>query len=409
MTAEKRVQFICSENFNAPELGNNFGDLISLLDAVLVDGVELPPISLVAHEGNIMEIMFSTEHKLKLFQIIKLSGFIPNEINGSYRIIGVPTTNSIAIEVTQITSTKGSARLSPLGYEKSFSGVHKAVYRNANLEVEHRPFLRVDNSLDPIYPESGAKFAKVGILEACEGIDDIAGVQYPFDAGSPTKNWVGYTSDSNVIVGWAKWYYARKNHAGSGSSDAEAPLMGGRHWMMIGDENAFYLINTFTPVKSNYTAYGFGVYEFDYELDIKPYFLIAQHVGNPVNYSTNFSSYASQGLGLHTPQPSTYPRPESIILAQNPITPINALGYVEPIAYLSGGMNTYNNNFPIQQYTLVSSRYLIGYLPHIHYIHKSLTSADFNSVAFSEEMYVLQKFLQSGSNERLNAFYLGKL
>ena len=65
------VQFICSENFNAPSLGNAHGALIGVLD-VLVNGLLLPPLVSASANGTQVTLQFSQNHLLKMFQMIEL-------------------------------------------------------------------------------------------------------------------------------------------------------------------------------------------------------------------------------------------------------------------------------------------------------------------------------------------------
>ncbi len=289
MVAETKVQFICEENLNAPTLPNTWNSLIAVLDAALVTGLNLPAINNVQIDGSVILINFSSAHQLKMFQIISLSGFSPVELNTKWRIIGVPTSQQIAIDrldtITAIT-TVGMANLSPLGYEKTFSATGKGVYRNANTEAEHRPFLRVDATLPAGWTTTYAKFARVAVMTECAGIDDITSrYQMPFDVGNPNKNWNVTGSGTSASTCWAKWLWSRgEKHINSAAMNlSESGIDGNRKWMIIGDGAAFYIVvqdQYGRATAANQALYGFGVYEPKDNTLMYPYFL-ASLAGTP--------------------------------------------------------------------------------------------------------------------------------
>ena len=192
----KTIQFICSENFNAPTLDNTQGNLLNVLSACLVDGLSLPNISAFVinqnqkNEAISTTIQFAADHQLKLLQYIELSGFEPEILNGRHRIIGVPTVGSIVIKNTTQAEQIGAALLTPLGFEKLFSASGKAVFRNKNPLAIHRPCLRVDDSLDPVYSAAYAKYAKVGVLSDCTTLK-IYLVKSSRLMDGVAKNWIG--------------------------------------------------------------------------------------------------------------------------------------------------------------------------------------------------------------------------
>lgn len=407
MVAETKVKFICSENINSPILGNSFGALISVLDAALVNGVELPAISSTAIDGANIILNFSANHNLKLFQVLRLSGFSPSQINGDFRIIGIPDSTRAAIAlpagVTGI-STVGTAALAPLGYEKSFSGTNKAAYRNANTNAVHRPFLRVDNSQDPVYGSTYAKYAKVGILKTMSDIDDISGEQIPFDSANPAKNWTGTGSGTSAYNGWAKWYYARNTSSYYGSADSAAPVGGARQWMIVGDDQAFYLVTNLIPGNSLKLIYGFGVYDKYFGNESTPYFL-----ASTLNYANTGTSQDFSTL------PNATPFIYSALTA--PILVFNTSGSTgqslvlpQHGLYKSGGEDNFTNAFVVRPYVLMTStKYLLGDTPHIRYIDKVRSDSPFSTITADNYMYVIDTILSGSGLEGRIAFNLGVL
>lgn len=286
MVASTDIKFYVHTNNNAPQLQNTYGSMINVLDACLVDGINIGPISSLTASGKTVTATFGSAHNLMQYQVIKITGAAQAEFNGEHRILSIPDTSSFTFELAAVPSVPTatgtiSASLPPLGWEKPFSssnpnGGGKAAYRSLNLLLPSRPFLRVVDELDPAYTATYAKYAKVGIVEDMTDIDTMLGAQAPFDSSDPNLNWVGTGSGASVINGWAKWYYARSMSflTGSTSSDTVTPLSGNRSWLIVGSSDWFYLLPT-AIVDVNHIAYGFGCYDRISDADISNWFLSA--------------------------------------------------------------------------------------------------------------------------------------
>ena len=201
MVASTDIKFFVHSNNNAPQLQNAYGSMIGVLDACLVNGISLGLVSTLTAMGTTVTAVFSNAHNLMQYQVLKITGANQAEYNGEHRILTVPNATSVTFQLASapsVTTATGSitASLPPLGWEKPFSSTNvngggKAAYRSKNTLLPSRPFLRVVDELDPAYTATYAKFAKVGIVEDMADINTMLGVQAPFDAALPNKNWVG--------------------------------------------------------------------------------------------------------------------------------------------------------------------------------------------------------------------------
>lgn len=290
MVASTDIKFYVHTNNNAPQLQNAYGSMINVLDACLVDGINIGAISSLTASGKTVTATFGSAHNLMQYQVIKITGANQAEFNGEHRVLTVPNSNEVTFELAStpsVTTATGAiaASLPPLGWEKPFSssnpsGGGKAAYRSTNLLLPIRPFLRVVDELDPAYTATYAKYAKVGIVEDMTDIDTMLGVQAPFDAAFANKNWVGTGSGSSAYNGWAKWYYASSVLAGQ-SSDSVAPANGNRDWICVGSADYFYIFPTAIPNGKHYSNYGFGIFDSLLNLDVARWFLSAS-----TSYST---------------------------------------------------------------------------------------------------------------------------
>lgn len=281
------VKYFNSGMAGAPQVSNNWGDLIALLDACLVNGFALRAIDSLTFANGIATATISSGHSYKPWQVVEIAGASQPEYNGQFRVLTTTaTTFTYAVTGTPAspatTTTSLTAKVAPLGWEKPFAGTHKAAYRSKNPQSPQN-LLLIDNSLKtPNYTTSWAKWANVGIVEDLADIDTIVGAQAPYDPNYPTKNWKQVTANQ---WGWYKWYHARRGeYENSGDSGS-----GARNWVLIGDDRLFFLFCTFAP---GYNWYGRAVYCFGDITSFKPGDNYATVLGAHDNLAGNSNSFS---------------------------------------------------------------------------------------------------------------------
>ena len=227
MATDLKVQFF--SHLNGLALGDNWGDLIRILDTCLVNGLPFTSITSASIDANgDIHLTFFAAHNAVLFQIVELSSFpsvsvdgVTTSVNGKYRIKGAPTTTQLILKGNIVRNIEnpptvtftsfGSAKLAPLGYGIIYRDTNdvKRVYRAKNPTSKH-PFIRVDETISDgvnSYDSTYAKYAMVGLLESMEHIDDYENpdvLQLPFDPANPAKNWKITGTGSSVVRGWSK-------------------------------------------------------------------------------------------------------------------------------------------------------------------------------------------------------------
>ncbi|MEB8381422.1 hypothetical protein NYW84_10280 [Acinetobacter junii] len=305
MVASTDIKFYVHSNSSAPQLTNNYGCMIDVLDACLVNGFGSQTVSTLTASGTTVTATFGAAHNFMQYQVIKITGAAQAEFNGEHRILTVPNSSSITFQLAATPSVSTATgtivcSLPPLGWEKPFSssnptGGGKAAYRSTNLLLPSRPFLRVVDELDPAYTSTYAKYAKVGIVEDMTDIDTMLGVQAPFDAANPNKNWVGTGSGTSVINGWAKWYYSHFYSLGDSSNnyDLQTPATGVREWIVVGTTDYFYILPCTTPTDQMPVVHGFGYFAPLLNNDTSSNFLAATVNYAAANISYNQSQYSS--------------------------------------------------------------------------------------------------------------------
>lgn len=227
----------------APQLTNAWGDLVTMLDACLVNGFNLKAVASLTSAAGIATATITAGHLYAVDQVLVMAGADQAEYNGEVRVLSTTATNfTYAITGTPASPATGAsitAKVAPLNFEIAFTGANKRAYRSKSV-LSNRPYLRVDNSLDPVYTTTYAKKGKVTMAEAMTDIDTFvngAG-RAPYDPAAPTKNEVGTGAGTGAVDGWYKWYYARVE---ANQPDTAAPAALNRNWVLVGDDRGFYL------------------------------------------------------------------------------------------------------------------------------------------------------------------------
>lgn len=287
--ANTDIKWFSFDNTNAPQLSNTWGCMIDVLNACLVTGYGAQQVLSIVVSSGVGIATFGGVHNIQQFQVVEFSGSTNQAINNEFKVLGLTaTTIEFLIDVPDQTITDTiSCKIASLGWTRAFSGAQKAVYQ-AKDTIKNPYFLRVDNSCDPVYTATYAKFAKVGILETCNGIDDFSGNQAPFDAANPNKNWVGTAG----TVGWFKWVYAAFNNVSPGNyAEHNVPDGGVRSWVLVGNSESFYILPSFMPIsKSSHikNTYGFALTK--KETGISMPILVATNKNTPASSTLFFNS-----------------------------------------------------------------------------------------------------------------------
>lgn len=423
MATDIEVQYF--SHLNGLVLGNNWGDMIRLLDTCLVNGLPFSAITSASidEQGDIT-LNFYSEHKAMLFQIVELTGFTPGELNGKYRIKGTPTATQLILKATHIGKTvtaTGSAKLASLGYDIIFRDASdvKRVYRAKNPRSEH-PFIRVDESLSGegggSYPSTYAKYAMVGLLENMNHIDDYQGtskLQLPLDTTDFTKNWKVSGTGSGVIRGWSRWYWSRSVGVFSGASDTAGGYSASVKFSLCGSKDAFYLLSNVNSDDYKILK-GCGIFDASLVSDIiPPWFLMSlnstrvaseSYQMNQVDGATPLTGDVSLRSIFYVPKYNVASRIQNSDYSRH-LSPDGFSGF--------SGVYSSNNIAALQLPFFDSNKYLRGTLKHICYAGNNLGTPLITSQKISENSMYIYDALTNVSNNSVAKggvyFYIGEL
>ena len=424
MATDVDVQYF--SHLNGLVLGNNWGDLIRLLDKALVTGIDFTQITAASidAQGDVSITLFAA-HNAMLFQVVELSGFTPNSLNQKYRIKGVPNATQLILKpkdsITGTTiSVVGNGKLAPLGYDIIFRDANdvKRVYRAKNPTAQH-PFIRVDETISDgtnSYATGYAKYAMVGLLDDMAHIDDYNNPevqQLPFDIGNISKNWKISGNGGSVIRGWSRWYWARSHEANGPSADNITLTNGNRSFTICGDADAFFHMTSLVGSDSVKTIYGIGLYKNALESHVKPWFLMCPLV-------TRTASDTSNGIvgvndGTYPLTYATHPGARFVINKQTSNATANHVN-ANPILvdWVSG--TSASKIQAVQMSALEipfydANGYLRGSLPHVCYAGRTASIPTVGTPSISgNSMYITDSIYSDGTPQRgCVHFYLGEL
>ena len=427
MATDVDVQFF--SHLNGLTIGNNWGDLIRLLDKALVTGIDFTSITAASidAQGDVHITLYAA-HNAMLFQVVELTGFAPASLNQKYRIKGVPSTAKLilkphtAIAETSIT-TVGAGKLASLGYDMVFRDANdvKRVYRAKNPTAQH-PFIRVDESLTSpdgttgVYASTYAKFAMVGLIENMTHIDDYENpdvLQLPFDSSDPAKNWKITGTGTSVVRGWSRWYWARNaDTADYVGADSDQPQNGTGAFSVFGDVDAFYIISAFRAnAVTPKVIMGCGLYGTSIRSSlVNSWFLMAQWSGHQADVHYRAGDFCG---GC----PLTYNQAGFSFITTNfdESTPLSNSVQGLPIIpdYLTGYSGVFNANSvsALEVPFMDGNGYLRGTLKHLLYAGKELSNIGVTTPLITDKsMYIADTVYVSGIYNIGGIYaYLGEL
>lgn len=223
------VKYFHSNMPGAPVLSGTAGALIAILDACLKDGFGLKTVDSLVIAGGVATMTISTGMTFEQDAVVQIAGITGGAaaLNGDRRLLSIAgnTATFAAAGVSDQTATGTiTAKMSPLGWAKPFSGTNVAAYRPTD-PTALGMYLRVD------------------------------------DTGTTTARVVGYESMSDINTGSGPFPTATQISGGGYWEKSGAATSAARNWILVGDERTFFwwcVPNAATAVTSQGVLRGFG-------------------------------------------------------------------------------------------------------------------------------------------------------
>lgn len=218
-----------------PELTNTQGDLVKMLNALLVNGANEKPVVTISYADGFCTLEVGADHGFVKHSIVVVRNSSQSVLtNSEFRVLKVTTTTISFKVATNVTNEVGATvAYPPLGFEQHFASEGKSCYKSPN--PDYPAYLRVDDTKLSGTASGAAKFAGV---EICADMTDFnsSSWQSPYTDIYPTQNRATISDRSN---GWFKWYYASSH---TNNPDVIPSTEGVRRYIMVGDNTSFWLV-----------------------------------------------------------------------------------------------------------------------------------------------------------------------
>ena len=268
MLTDTSIKFLNSSYWNGPLLNTDWGALVRLYDACLVDGINLLNISSLSISGSspetsdLVTITYLTPHGYQQYQVLLLSGSQVESLNGEHRIQSVSTDGlSLTFKIKTNVVDAGNilnimTKLAPLGWTKQYSGTNRAVYKmNSSNGPNHYFFVLNDNPNNngaTGYDNTWARYATTGMAEGLGQDFNPQGLCTP----TTWSDIYPRGSGGNVIQGAGKVYYAYNTYNLDNIYDANQVQGGNTFVGLLSDfrlTKVARYTSTFTPPTKSLT------------------------------------------------------------------------------------------------------------------------------------------------------------
>ncbi|QEL55513.1 hypothetical protein [Chromobacterium paludis] len=219
--AKLPVKAYFSTDTGAPVWNRSPGSVLAILESCLVTGFNLRPCRAVSWANGVATISLDQGHGYKWPDVVELRDAVPSDANGEYRVKEAGA-DFIKVDcpIAITTVSAASLRRAPLGFSKPFAAGNVGVFKSQAIGSSGA-YLRIDDS-NPDKSNSGTPYT---LIKASERMSDINTATGIFADGGITKlcNYDG----SNEVA-----------------------------WLLIGDNQSFYLFCDYKGVNSSIKARG---------------------------------------------------------------------------------------------------------------------------------------------------------
>lgn len=259
---------------NAPQITNTWGCITTIIDYIFQDFAPMDFTKIETYDDGVAKLTFDgVNNPLVIGQKIIVTGTA--NYNKTFRVTDIDSTNTIAT-VENKSIIKGTASETGAFKMKVENCVLTKAYGSAaeqkimikfkngwNLRIDDRP---IGNLLTPnvTWNDTWAKFARIAIAENSNGIDNLSGIQIPYNSSYPSLN----INPVNDLVGNSIFIYNTNNYIVNNLSTSNLSTTTNFYnakWFILCDENFFYMVMTSRSANnSGYYGYrNFLVSEYD--------------------------------------------------------------------------------------------------------------------------------------------------
>lgn len=208
MPLDTTVKYFHSGMTDAPQCSGEAGKLIAILDACLVAGFGSVTLDSLVVSSNVATGTVSAGHNFAMVgntgPVVTIAGATPSGLNGEWRIASVPGSTTFTFATTGISDQTATgtitAKRSPAGWTKAYSGTNKAAYSRTALGATTM-LLRVDDS--PAQFPTLVMYETMSDVDTGTGPGPTSGSYYTSKsaaASTTTRPWRLYADARTVYV-----------------------------------------------------------------------------------------------------------------------------------------------------------------------------------------------------------------
>lgn len=379
-----KIKWYSHLNKNSPLLANEWGSLINVFDACLVNGFSEQQATNISIVGNTLVLTYTQAHQYQQYQVINITGANTAILNGEHRITYVsPNGLSLSIDFESLagvteTATILTTKLPSLGWEKVYNATGKAVYKFVK-STGTPNYLFVDDTFPGSpYNTTWAKYARVGLSESYTGDFTPQGATIPTD----WSTFPSAVSGANTYFGAYKWFYATNQESTTATNSFNvAAGAGNRQWYLVGDPTYCYLVNGTLVNSVWYSLFGVGEYDcihqgFKDNVFLAPFIWNGQVSSQAAGYMNSYTN-SLISINLNFPILKSYISDSQQMASVNSYSGISATGSLNTLS-VAGPVNHFRTFVRANNIILGSLKglYWIGLLQPYRHLQKIQQSTD---------------------------------
>lgn len=234
-----------SELTGAPVIGAASGDLVTMLDTILINGWGLVSVTSITRSGATVTVTTSTAHNLITDQVVTIAGANEADYNGDHMVtVTSSTVFTYTIATTPATPATGTitSKVAAAGWTKPFSGTNKAVYRSADgLSTQYYLRIADDSSSGDVRAATVRSFLNMTDVDTGTNPGSPSLFILKTDTTSSPRSWVA-AADGRAFYLFIDHDFA----AGGISHNYAAYIFGDAKSLKPGDAHHFAVVGSST-------------------------------------------------------------------------------------------------------------------------------------------------------------------
>lgn len=233
MAADTSVKWLSNTMTGAPSMNGNIGTMITVFDAVLVNGFNTQTVDSIVVSGGIATVTRAAGNLpsvrgtlgAQVGTVVKIAGATPDGLNGEKRILttGYVAGTSFQFDATGISDQTATGTITcttaGLGWNKVYSGTNKAIYQRTDVNATGS-VLYVDDTTTNHTFVGTYEVSNQSLLSTGSGFTNGAPGYYPKSSTADT------TARTWTIIGDSRGFFIQVNYQASNTNICSHHMFG---------------------------------------------------------------------------------------------------------------------------------------------------------------------------------------